>query len=56
MGLLRGLPGRPGTGAGVERLRFHLTGSGPESAPVLEMEAVDLVGNSRKIAWPLVLP
>jgi hypothetical protein len=44
------------TGAGVERLRFHLTGGGPEGAPVLEMEAVDLVGNSRRIAWPLVLP
>jgi hypothetical protein len=41
-------------GAGVERLRFHT--SGPAGAPVLELEAVDLVGNSRQIAWPLVLP
>ena len=43
-------------GAGVERLRFHTTGGGPGGAPVLELEAVDLVGNSRQIAWPLVLP
>jgi hypothetical protein len=43
-------------GAGVERLRFRTTDSGPGGAPVLEIEAVDLVGNSTKIAWPLVLP
>jgi hypothetical protein len=43
-------------GAGVERLRFHTATSGPGGAPVLELEAVDLVGNSRQIAWPLVLP
>jgi hypothetical protein len=43
-------------GAGVERLRFHVTGGGGGKAPALELEAVDLVGNRRQLSWPLVLP
>ncbi|HTQ79248.1 MAG TPA: LysM peptidoglycan-binding domain-containing protein [Thermoanaerobaculia bacterium] len=47
------------SGAGVERLRFRAVegnGAGNKgSAPTLELEAVDLVGNSRKLSWPLVL-
>ena len=42
-------------GAGVERLRFHVTGGGGK-APALEIEAIDLVGNRRQLSWPLVLP
>jgi hypothetical protein len=42
-------------GAGVERLRFRAAG-GPGGAPTLEIAAVDRVGNTREVAWPLVVP
>jgi len=40
-------------GAGVERLRFRAQ-TGPAGTPVLDLEAVDLVGNARRLSWPLV--
>src|SRR5882724_2658654 len=45
-------------GAGVERLRFHAEagGTGSGGTPVLQLEAVDLVGNARRLSWPLVVP
>jgi LysM domain-containing protein len=42
-------------GVGVERLRFHAVDRGAEQAPVLELEAVDLLGNARRLSWPLGL-
>jgi hypothetical protein len=41
-------------GVGVERLRFQVKTEG--NAPVFAIEALDLVGNSRELSWPLVLP
>ncbi|HZF08860.1 MAG TPA: hypothetical protein VFE33_08735 [Thermoanaerobaculia bacterium] len=43
-------------GAGVGKLRFSTPAASPGGAPTLEIEAVDRVGNLRKVAWPLVLP
>jgi hypothetical protein len=42
-------------GAGVSKLRFHTTPAS-EGKPALEIEAIDLVGNTRTVSWPLVLP
>jgi hypothetical protein len=41
-------------GVGVERLRFQVKTEG--NAPALSIEVLDLVGNSRQLSWPLVLP
>ncbi|HXO19555.1 MAG TPA: hypothetical protein VOA87_06475 [Thermoanaerobaculia bacterium] len=50
-------------GVGVERLRIHLRPAEPAATPgataspaVLEIEAFDLVGNSRRVEWTLVTP